>query len=222
MSPAPVGSVRLFGSGNSDGVVQKVVYICLTVPPIGLDSHMLFAFTKATSAIPHFHLDAVKAGPSFAFHLDVVPRVDLGANLRYINAVFDPLTPTWTEAKKIDGLTAADVGPKQQALFSPWMLTNRATESAFAQIEKPVNEYLDHWFRLVEQGLPADAAAPGDGAHFAHRDQQNRNAVFDPEVDKVWAQVDRLVGAQTSAALRAILKNQGVEEEPPKNKAPVA
>jgi hypothetical protein len=192
-------------------VIQKVVYVSLVVPPIGLDSHMLFAFTTPTSAIPHFHLDAVKAGPSFAFHLDVVPRVDLGANLPYINAVFDPLTPILAEAKKIDGLTTADVGPKQQALFSPWMLTNRANESAFEQIQKPVAQYLEHWCSLVEKGLPANAIAVGDGEQFAKRDQLNRNAVFDPEVDKVWAQVDRLVGAQTSAGLRAILKNQDVE-----------
>jgi len=46
---------------------------------------------------------------------------------------------------------------------------------------------------------------------FAARDQLNRDAIFDPEVDKVWAQVDRLVGAETSEKMRSILKNQSVE-----------
>lgn len=204
MSPAPVGSLRLF-SGEK---LQKLVYIGLVVPPIGLDSHMFFAFTKPESYIPHFTLDSVMAGPHFAFHLDLIPRADLGANLKYMNATFDALTPIFEEAKKIDGLTPAQLGPKQYALMSPWMLAYRANESAFEQIQKPVNDYLEHWFNLVENGIPADAIPSGD---FAKRDQLNRNAIFDPDVDKVWAQVEKLVGAETGTKLREILRKQEVE-----------
>lgn len=205
MSPEPVGSLRLF-SGDK---VHKMVYIGLVVPPIGLDSHMIFAFTKPESHLPHFTLDSVMAGPYFAFHLDLIPRADLGANLKYMNAVFDNLTPIFEEAKKIEGLTAAQLGPKQYALMSPWMLAYRASESAFEQIQTPVNGYLDHWFNLVENGIEADAVPAS--TDFAERDQLNRDAIFDPEVDKVWAQVSRLIGEETSETLRGILKNQEVE-----------
>lgn len=204
MSPAPVGSLRLFGGDK----VHKMVYIGLAVPPIGLDSHMIFAFTKPESYIPHFTLDSVLAGPHFAFHLDLIPRADLGANLSYLNAIFDPLTPIFDAAKQIEGLTPAQLGPKQYALMSPWMLAYRANESAFAQIQTPVHGYLDHWFDLVENGIPAEATPTGD---FAQRDQLNRNAIFDPNVDKVWAQVSRLVGEETSEKMRHILRNQAVE-----------
>ena len=204
MSPDPVGSVRLF-SGDA---VHKMVYIGLVVPPIGLDSHMIFAFTKPESHIPHFTLDSVMAGPYFAFHLDLIPRADLGANLEYMNAVFDNLTPIFEETKKIEGLTPAQLGPKQYALMSPWMLAFRADESAFEQIQTPVNGYLEHWFNLVENGISSDAIPTGD---YAQRDKLNRNAIFDPEVDKVWAQVSRLVGEEMSDKLRSILKNQEVE-----------
>jgi hypothetical protein len=204
MSPAPVGSLRLF-SGDK---VHKMVYIGLVVPPIGLDSHMIFAFTQPESHIPHFTLDSVMAGPHFAFHLDLIPRADLGANLKYMNAVFDKLTPLFEEAKKIEGLIPAQLGPKQYALMSPWMLAYRASESAFEQIQTPVNGYLEHWFNLVENGVPAEAVPAGD---FALRDQLNRAAIFDPEVDKVWAQVSRLVGEEMSGRMREILKNQEVE-----------
>lgn len=208
MSHAPVGSLRLF-SGDT---LHKLVYIGLVVPPIGLDSHMFFAFTKPESHIPHFTLDSVMAGPYFAFHLDLIPRADLGSNLAYMNAAFDGLTPIFEEAKKIEGLTPAQLGPKQYALMSPWMLAFRANESAFEQIQKPVNDYLDHWFGLVENGVPADAVPAGDAKYFAERDQLNRNAIFDPTVDKVWAQVEKLVGAETGTKLREILKNQSVEK----------
>lgn len=204
MSPAPVGSLRLFHGTQ----VHKMVYIGLVVPPIGLDSHMIFAFTQPESHIPHFTLDSVLAGPHFAFHLDLIPRADLGANLAYLNAIFDPLTPIFEAAKQIEGLTPAQLGPKQYALMSPWMLAYRANESAFAQIQTPVNGYLEHWFNLVENGIPAEAVPTGD---FAQRDQLNRNAIFDPTVDRVWGQVARLVGEETSEKMRHILRNQAVE-----------
>ncbi|MFQ3683186.1 MAG: hypothetical protein SNJ51_13055 [Roseiflexus sp.] len=204
MSPAPIGALRLFAGEQ----VRKMVYIGLVVPPIGLDSHMLFAFTPPESAIPHFTLDSVMAGPYFAFHLDLIPRADLGANLAYMNAVFDDLTPIFEEAKKIEGLTPAQLGPKQYALMSPWMLAYRASQSAFEQIQAPVNAYLDHWFKLVEHGLPAEAMPSGD---LVARDRINRAAIFNPDVDKVWRQVEQLVGAETGARMRAILQNQHVE-----------
>ena len=204
MSPEPVGSLRLF-SGDK---VHKMVYIGLVVPQIGLDSHMIFAFTKPESHIPHFTLDSVMAGPYFAFHLDMIPRADLGANLKYMNAAFDNLTPIFDETKKIEGLVPAQLGPKQYALMSPWMLAYRASESAFEQIQTPVNGYLDHWFNLVENGVADDTIPAGD---FASRDRLNREAIFDPEVDKVWAQVSRLVGEEMSDTLRGVLINQDVE-----------
>jgi hypothetical protein len=205
--PAPVGELRLF-RGEA---VSKVVSIGLVVPAIGLDSHMLFAFTPPDSPIPHFTLDSVAAGPYFAFHLDLIPRADLGANLAYMNAVYDPLTPLFEAARQIPGLSPAQIGPKQYALMSPWMLAYRADAEAFRQIEGPVQGYLEHWFHLVEQGIPAEAMPTGD---LAGRDRLNRAAIFDPTVDKVWAQVARLVGEPTAARLRAVLRNQTVEEMP--------
>lgn len=204
MSPAPVGALRLF-QGES---IRKMVYIGLTVPPIGLDSHMIFAFTAPESPVPHFTLDSVLAGPYFAFHLDLIPRADLGANLPYLNAAFSPLTPIFEEAKKIEGLTPAQLGPVQYALMSPWMLAYRASESAFAQIQSPVDAYLEHWFGLVERGIPPETMPSGD---FAQRDRLNRAAIFDPSVDKVWAQVARLVGAEVSERMRQILIAQETE-----------
>ena len=93
--------------------------------------------------------------------------------------------------------------------MSPWMLAYRATEDAFAQIEGSVNVYLDHWFQVVESGVSAPIALGGDPAA---RDRLNRTAIFNPEVDPVWAQVDRLVGAETSARLRELLREQGLPE----------
>ena len=202
--PQPVGSCRLF----TGGPVAKLVYIGLTVPFINLDSHMIFAFTAPDSAVPHFTLDSVFGGEHFAFHLDLIPRVDLGANLDYINAALQPLTEEFQAVKAIEGLSPAHLSPRQYAIMSPWMLAYRANETAFAAIEKSVNVYLDHWFNLAANGLSAEASAEA----LAERDRRNRAILFSPEVDPVWEKVDRLVGAEMSARLRGILQSQAVEE----------
>lgn len=214
MAPQPVGACRLFASppeSAADGSerVRKVVYIGITVPPIGLDSHMFFAFTPPESAVPHFTLDSVLAGPSFAFHLDLIPRVDLGANLAYMNEVFMPLTASFDQAKQIAGLAPASLSPRQYALMSPWMLAYRATEEAYAQCAPHIEAYLRHWFSLVENGIRAPIAMTP--AQLAERDRANRHAIFSYEVDPVWSQIERLLGRAMNLRLIEVLRNPQVE-----------
>ena len=208
MNGDAVGPLRLF----SGGPLTKLVYCGMTVPFIGLDSHMIYAFTAPESAVPHFTLDSVCNGETYAFHLDLTPRVDLGAHLDYLNAAFQPLTETFMAAKNLEGLTPAHISPRQYALMSPWMIVYRATPEAFAQVGPFVDSYLEHWFNLVENGVPAETFADVSPAARAERDRLNRAAIFDPEVDHVWAQVDRLVGTEMSARQRGIMISQTLEE----------
>ena len=205
MMPEPVGSVRLFR-----GTVS-LVYVGMTVPPIGLDSHMLFAFTPSASPVPHFTVDSVQHGDSYAFHLDLIPRLDLGSHLAYMDHCYGPLTELRREALALDGLTPADLAPRQWALMSEWMLAHHATEAAFDAIRPTVDAYRTHWFDLIEAGLP-DALLDGvEAAELAGRDERNRAAIFNPDVDRVWAQVERLVGAEQSESVRGLLAAAGAE-----------
>lgn len=203
-SPAfgDVGSQRVF---HGDGV-GKLVYIGMTAAPIMLDSHMLFAFTPPGSAVPHFTLDSVQAGnPAtgevfHAFHLDLVPRVDLMTNLAYLDAVYVPLTEAFDAAHDTDGLTPAHLSRRQWAVMSPWMLAHRATPEAFVAIGDTVDAYLDHWLKLVHagpEGHDADGLAARDAAH--------RAVLFNPDVDPVWAQVSQLLGDDVGETLRRSL-----------------
>ncbi len=202
-----VGAVHLFHGDP----IQKVIYVELSVPPIELDSHMLFAFTRLESSVPHFTLDSVQSGLNFAFHLDLIPRVDLAANLKYIDVVLQPLTAVFEAAKSIDGLEPAHLSPRQHALMSSWMLAYRASEAAFMQIGKLVNVYLEHWLSLVEKGVPTEVISGSDPASLVERDRLHRQALFNPEVDPVWTQVERLIGPESSERLRKILINQVLE-----------
>lgn len=199
MSPAPVGSLRVF---HGSGPISKVVYIGLVVPMIQLDSHMIFAFTPAGSAVPHFTLDSVYGGAYHAFHLDLIPRAELASHLGYLDAAFHPLTPTYEAAAEIEGLSKAAISPRQHAIMSPWMLVHRATAEAFEAIEATVDTYQEHWSGLVEKGLPDEALASLADTDLAARDALVRANIFSREVDPVWAQVSRLLGDEATDRLR--------------------
>ncbi|MCF2531545.1 hypothetical protein [Yinghuangia soli] len=197
----PAGRLRVF-EGEA---VAHAVYIALTVPAIGLDSHMVFAFGPAQSCLPHFTLDSVATGDAYAFHLDLVQRADLAVHLDYMDAVYGPLTETYLGARALPGLTEAAIGPRQRALMSPWMLVHRASEEAFRAIDGPVHAYLDHWLALAADGVPKAVAGTLAGTDLPERDRALRRLLFSRDVDPVWAQVSRLLGDEETDRLRALL-----------------
>lgn len=188
------------------GPLQRLVYVGLDIDAIRLDSNLLYAFTPPESAVPHFTLDTVAAPGTHAFHLDLVPRVDLGAHVEYVRYCYDLLTDTTLEVAAWEGLSPAGLTPLQYAMASPWMLVHRATASAFARVREPVDEYLEHWFALVEDGLPPHVGDTIDASWLPERDRRLRAALFDPVVDPAWDQMDQLVGADDSATIRALLR----------------
>lgn len=197
-----------------DGERASLVYVGMTVEAFGLDSHMVFAFSPPHSPVPHFTVDSVLAGPFYAFHLDLIPRVDPGAHLGYLRHCYEPLTEAHDGAARIEGLTPAHLSPLQWQLMSAWMLAHRADEASFAAIGPTVAAYRDHWVGLARDGVPEEALDGIGPAELAERDRRNRAAVFNPEVDPVWAQVDRLLGPETSASIRESLRTAGRDETP--------
>ena len=204
MSPEPVGELRVWTGGKG---VAKAVYCGLAVEAIGLDSHMVFAFTEAGSLVPHFTLDSVFGQGTHAFHLDLIPRLELASHLGYIDAVFTPLTEVFEEVQQRDGLTPAAIGPRQRAMMSPWMCVNRATDEAFAGIGSAVTAYLEHWLSLLDGGLPADVVDSASDTDLERRDLANRAALFSPEVDPVWNMIARLIGDQSEIIRGQLVSN---------------
>ncbi len=201
MVQGEVGNVRLF----TGSPLFRVVTCSLAVEPIQLDSHMLFAFTPGDSAVPHFTLDSVKAGEHFAFHLDLIPRLDLGSNLAYMDEVFTPLTDAFEAGSAIEGLSMAHLSPRQNAIMSPWMLAKRATEEAFSEIESTVETYMKHWFKLLDEGVSESACAGISAAQLRARNLANKQIIFNPDVDPVWERITSMIGEDAVAAQRALL-----------------
>lgn len=196
-----VGRVRRFVGKD----LFQLVHCSIVVPAMQMDSHMLFAFTPANSILPHFTLDSVKAGEHFAFHLDLIPKVDLAANLAYMNEVYQPLTEVCQASRQLEGLSEAKLSPRQLALMSPWMLANRASEAAFSAIESSVKSYRDHWLALISKGISKQTQADTECTQMALRDKRNKAALFNPDVDPVWNQIEGLIGGDSALELRQLL-----------------
>lgn len=194
MHEGSVGYMRRF-TGNP---MFQVVTSSIVVPALQLDSHMVFAFTPSDSAVPHFTVDSVCAGEHHAFHLDLIPRMDLGSQLAYMNEVFLPLTESWERGSAIEGLSRAHLSPRQLGIMSPWMLANRATESAFVEIGSVVDDYLNHWFGLVENGISTEALNGLSANELIERDRRNKFAIFNADVDPVWQRIAPLVGNEAA------------------------
>ncbi|MCP4435608.1 MAG: hypothetical protein GY812_08965 [Actinomycetia bacterium] len=215
MSPDPVGELRRW---ERDGVAT-MVYVGIVVPMIGLDSHMIYAFTPAESPVPHFTLDSVQTklppeaggGDVLAFHLDLNPRLDPGVNPRYLEHVYVPLSDARARGLAIDGVTPADLQPLQWQVMSSWMMANRATPEAFEEVGDIVAEYRNHWFGLVEAGVPDSVTNDWDGARIAQRDAESRDTIFSTEVDPVWDIIARLLGQDQATTLRESVRDAGRE-----------
>lgn len=206
MHQGQCGVVRVFKDPSDQPAIFQVVSISITVPAMQLDSHMMFAFTPSNNALPHFTVDSVRAGDHLAFHLDLIPRLDLGANLAYMQQVYDPLTECFQQGQQIEGLTPAELSPTQLALMSPWMLASRATDAAFVQVEKVVSDYLEHWLGLMNSGLSEEAAGGVSAAGLIERDRNNKFAIFNKTIDPVWARIEPLIGAEAAARQIELLR----------------
>ena len=216
-----VGEFRIWHGGDS---LQKVVYTGIAVEPIGIDSHMVFAFTKRDSIVPTFTLDSVytkmppgadpnfpDGGDMYAFHLDLVPRCDLGVNSAYMARVYESLTETQANVLAADGVFPAQLSPTQRAIMSPWMLAQRTTADAYEKFVFPAAEvYTAHWLELVDNGLE-DIAGDIHGDAGASRDATNRELIFNRDIDPVWNKIDQMLGPGISDLMISVLRSQKVE-----------
>ena len=195
---------------RADGT--RVVYSRLTVDDFGMDTHQLYAFTGPTSAVPHLFLDtAISPNTEGTFHfgLDLVPRVDLGADLEYTQAVYSPLDEPRAAALSQPGvMPVPSLGPLQWTLRSPWMVASIVAPPDLRKLGTVVDAYLERWIALVTDGLPAPVLESVAWQDLPERDRRNRAAMFSPATNPVWTLLDRLVGAETAGRMQELLREQ--------------
>ena len=171
--------------GKAKSGVSKVVYNRLYLPQMGMDAHMVFAFTDKNSPVPHFTLDAVRhpgKDTQHAFHLDLIPRLDLGSDIEYLDESYGPLTKVREEFVKANekGLFEAALTLRQYAVMSPWMLANQASDATFKALTPVADAFISQWLALLKKGYSKDLQARLDKIDHTVRDRRHRQRSFQP------------------------------------------
>jgi hypothetical protein len=174
-----------------------------------MDTHQVYAYTAADSAVPHLFLDSAispNTDGTFHFGLDLIPRVDLGANLDYSEAVYGPVTEARAEALSQPGVMGVpSLGPLQWSIRSPWMAAAIVAPDDLRKLGSIVDVYVDHWLGLMNNGLPAGIVTAAETAILDARDRRNREAMFSPRTNPVWGLLDKLVGPDVAQAMKDVL-----------------
>lgn len=203
-----IGEFRVYS--RADGT--RVVYSGLSIDDFGMDTHQLYAFTAAGSAVPHLFLDTAispNTDGTFHFGLDLVPRVDLGASLDYTESIYAPLTDVRAQTLGTAGvMPVPSLGPLQWSIRSPWMVAAIVMPEDLRGLQGAVDAYVEHWLGVMRDGLSEAAGADAAWQDLPMRDRQNRAAMFSPRTNPVWGLLDRLVGVEAAGAMVTLLTEQ--------------
>jgi hypothetical protein len=209
----PLDGMRIGEFRVYDGSGVRLVYSRLSVDELGMDTHQVYAFTAADSPVPHLFLDtAISPNTEGTFHVgvDLVPRADLGASLDYTLEVYDSLTEPRAAALAAPGvMPVPSLGPLQWSLRSPWMVAAIVAPEDLGRLGDVITAYVDRWLALVGFGLTEAVADSVAWQDLPARDVENRHAMFSPRTNPVWILLDRLVGPESAARMRALLVGEG-------------
>ncbi len=184
-----VGELRVY---RGRGVVEKVVsaHFKLEAPPI--ESYMVAVFTRPESPVPHFVLDVVRLGPKASFHVDLLPKRDLGVSLAYVDRCFAPLSAIRAELEQDARFEPGTAPLRQRAFLSPWMALYTHAPELLEVARSYVDRYFAHWSSLLTSGATELERDPS----LAARDAVQRKLLFSRELDPVWGMLDRALGVK--------------------------
>jgi hypothetical protein len=192
-----VGELRVY---RGRGRIQKTVtsHFTLEAPSPGgdraagqaLESHSVAVFTAPESPVPHFVLDSVRVGSKVTFHVDLLPKRDLGIALAYLDRCFAPLNDVRAELDADPRFVQGSAPLRQRALSSPWLAQYEVEPELLGTAMGFIERYFRHWSSLLRSDAGELASAPD----VAARDRQHRKLFFSREVDPAWSMLDRALG----------------------------
>jgi len=208
-----VGRVTVYDGDHG----TRIVDARLVVESSGIDSMMLHAFSDPATDLPHLTSDVAGVGSRWAFHVDLMPRVDLPGDLSTLEGLYEPLTPIYERAHSIPGSTPIPLPPRVRALSSAWIVgvsfdfTNAGGGRDAVQVMTDTFEaYVRTWLRCVDEGLPGlgtpESYLRPHGEAARARDARQRFALFHPDSDPVWGLLDNLVGPTDAAAILELIR----------------
>jgi hypothetical protein len=197
----PAGLLKVY---RGKAPVEYIITTSLYVEEMGLESYMLMAFVDPSSAIPHFAFDVMTNSERGAFHVDYIPRLDLGIHPEYSKQVFEPLNDALDTLKADPDFAPGDGGRLLLSMLSPWTGLFQATPDILAGGSTLIDRYLQHWFSLIDKGVSATANAEA----LADRDRRHRLALYNEENDMLWGLLKNLIGEKDRDLILSLLRGE--------------
>ena len=197
----PAGMLKVY---RGKAPVEYIITSSLYVEEMGMESYMLMAFVDPGSAIPHFAFDAMTNSERGAFHVDFIPRLDLGTHPQYSKQVFEPLNDALDTLKADPDFSPGDGGRLLLSMLSPWTGLFQTTPDKLAGGAMLVDRYLQHWFTLIDQGVSTTV----DSEALANRDRLHRLALYNEENDMLWGLLKNLIGEKDRDLILSLLRGE--------------
>jgi hypothetical protein len=197
----PAGLLKVY---RGKAPVEYIITTSLYVEEIGLESYMLMAFVDPSSALPHFAFDAMTNNERGAFHVDYIPRLDLGTHPEYSKQVFEPLNDTLDTMKANPDFSPGDGGRLLLSMLSPWTGLFQATPDKLAGGSTLIDRYVQHWFSLIDKGVSANTNVEA----LADRDRRHRLALYNEENDMLWGLLKNLIGEKDRDLILSLLRGE--------------
>ena len=192
---APAGRMRVWHGGP----VARLVDVEMAIASIGIDSTMTHVFADASSAVPHFTSDVATIPEGVFVNVDLMPRVDLVNETKYLDTVYAPLTEPLNSILALDDTRAIALPPRLKALCSPWILGVTAPATDLTRLAAGIYAYLDRWFDMAFGAVPEVGLSSED---LVLRDAHHRSTLFHPLSDEVWSLLPELIGAEATNHIR--------------------
>lgn len=199
------GSVRLW-RGRDDSPLDRMVHMCLLAGPV--ETHLLFAFGRADSSMPHLHAQVVQFPPDgCVYNVDFLPRLDAVEYPDWYTRVFSNLRRPYRLATSDTQYTCAHApaNPALAIYMSPWgIASGRTVASELEAVTPHIEAYVAHYCALAREH---DWAQP-DGLDLAARDDRHLRLFFADELDpRAWNGVYKVIGESRGSMIKALLRN---------------
>lgn len=186
-------------------VVEALVGIHVRADALDLELHTIIASSVPTSPVPHLTIEGVQVGPSLFLSLDLVPQVDLIADVEHTEVVYEPLSERFEAFYATAGVTVAQLRARHRLLLSPWLLSAALGPDALEPAAAQVLHWTEHWLDLLDRPLPSV-----DAETTAARDVDVRRRLYSNRATKNQDLLDRMVGTDRGQLVRDVLINPWV------------
>lgn len=201
---SPAGRLRLW-TAPANSQIDRLIHVRLQSPPV--DTHLLFLFGQADSAVPHFHGQVVQFAPdACVYNADIIPRLDAVEHPEYFREVYGPVTRAYwkvaTDQKNVCSMAPAN--PAIALYLSPWSIAagRPTTKAELDRVAPSIDAYLDQCLALAKNL----AYPPPPAQQMRERNRRHMQILHSDELDpRAWKGVYGILGEKVGQRIKQIL-----------------